>query len=229
MMYLLIFTFTFFCTALLLVGSTHSATLALPTGDVIYLRASAVKTFNETQTHCRNMKGDLVFFASDAAWEELSEFLKANLPTSGNTDVWTSAAKIKGKEGYFWYGNHTRPVDEKLVPIQKSSCNSDCCNVKLSVSRKLLIPVKCDEPERARQLCFNYPMTNLMESIELQESTRIKLSKEVDKLSASYSSQKSEIHSVSKAKSSLYVLFSLTLVAVIALGIFMFIIWRKIN
>ena len=163
-----------------------------------------------------------MFFASDAAWEELSDFLKANLATSENTDVWTSAAKIKGKEGYYWYGNDKRPVDENLVPIEKSSCNSDCCNVKLSISKNLLIPVKCDEPEKARQLCFNYPMTN-------EESSRVKLSKEVDKLSASSSSQKSDIDSVLKAKTTLYVLFSLTLVAVFALGIFMFIIWRKIN
>ena len=234
MMYLLTLT----CTVSLLVGFVHSATLALPTGDVFYVKTSGVKTFVEANQTCDGLRGTLVSITTEGLRDELIEFLKVNPGASVNKEVWTTAAKIEEKDGYYWNANENIPVNETITPFDKrSSCNDDCCNVKWSASSNLLTAVKCDLPtQKARQLCFVFPMTKVQESIDavntlmaLQEDTRKQLLDQVAKLSQLASSQKTQMESVTKANSTLYVLFSLSMVAVIALGIFSVVIWKKLK
>lgn len=226
------------CVLILIVRKTDGATYPLPDGNVWYVKATGTYTFKDAEKKCESLKGKQISITNIGVKEEIFHFLEAN-PGAGKDierDVWLNAAKIKGK--YYWEGDEKNPVKDDIVKFDDSvTCDDECCNLRLSLSKKLLQPIKCDDKDwKARALCFLEPMSQIKENVEKLD---LKIEQEHDSRNILYDAildmrnstetQQEKLDSMAKEKTTLYILWSLTLVSVLALAIFNFITWRRIH
>ena len=133
-------------------------------------------------------------------------------------------------------------------------CEEECCRIVLKDNGKA-VSVSCKSTHvKARALCELYPVTNLKEDFEVHDEmikaesqerqemqiqiweAMMDVNRTVNEMDATvgFLKSKSDVHakdlkSASKDKTALYVLFSINIVALLGLGAFVFVIWRRVN
>ena len=170
--------------------------------------------------------------------------------------VWTGA--VKQTDGRYQWNRSLSEVDFAIMlwddDEDQQPCEEECCRIILKDNGKAF-SVSCKSTHiRARALCELYPVTTLKEDFEIHDEMiksesqerqqfQIEIWDAVNDVNGTVNvmgetleslKSKSDVHandlkSASKDKTALYVLFSLNIVALLGLGGFVFIIWRRVN
>ena len=206
-----------------------------PVGSFWYLKPTGKFNYTDGLARCQYMKGSVIAILTKDIQNDLDAFLASKPSQSWEdmSEIWTNAQKVKGK--YYWHGDEKFPIDPKVVTFDgETLCDTDCCNVQYSLLNQNLKQIPCEAPIDAHLLCFINPKHQLREAartleakLKENESNLTTLNDRLLKLTASDQSQRDDIASLTKSRTTLLVLFGVSFVAVLALGIFIFVIWRR--
>ena len=135
-----------------------------------------------------------------------------NVVLEGDRFVWKSSGK---------------PVNQTILRINNSTCSSTCCNVffdanKVAKQLPLATSVGCETFVKTRLLCIK-PIASDMERTLDQSNTKI------NRLTQDNESLKSEIESLKTSRTTLIVLLSLVILAVILIGVGAGLIFKKLK
>ena len=226
----------FFLIAFVSLDFSNGATTIIPMGGLWFLKSTGTFHFANAKEKCEEIKGSFVSINSEEVRDDLKEFLEDNPAKSSEaTDVWTSAVKLAGKEGFFWDGDVDDPVNPDIIPLDpRTTCEEECCSLKYSLSEDLLMTYPCSSQVTARFLCQVNPERQMKEdliSIDIKIGQelhhRTLLAEGMEKVTNTKYTEKTSIDALAKSKTTLFVLYGLSLVGVIALGLLIFLIWRR--
>ena len=227
----------FFLIAFVSLDFSNGATTIIPMGGLWFLKSTGTFHFANAKEKCEEIKGSFVSINSEEVRDDLKEFLEDNPAKSSEaTDVWTSAVKLPGKDGFFWDGDVDDPVNFDIIPFDtRTECKEECCSLKYSLSEHFLMTYPCSSSETtARLLCQVNPERQMKEDLIKIDITigqelhhRTLLAEGMEKVTNTKYTQKTSIDALAKSKTTLFVLYALSLVGVIALGLLIFLIWRK--
>ena len=124
---------------------------------------------------------------------------------------------------------------EKEVQARSESINGLETQMKKETEKVKEETIKALEAQIEKEVQARSESINGLETQMKKETEKVKeetikaLEAQMKKHMSNDESSESNVTSLKKSKSALFVLYSLNLIALLALGVFMFIIWRKVN
>ena len=200
------------------------------------MQPTKIELFEEAWERCNEMDGKLAEIHTKDELEAAMEALQFYASNQGYDAVWTGAVKNMSKgakdESYYWRSSLTEVNFDILKLDERSSpCTVNECTLILHSDGKVW-PEESKNWARATALCelrmINRPKNGYQFEEQLKKEVEARKALEVEMKKHNESSE-SNVASLKKSRSALFVLYSLNLIALLALGVFMFIIWRKVN
>ena len=187
--------------------------------------------FESARETCNKMDGNLVEIHTELELEAAMEVLEMHIsPRHYKAAVFTGAVKntTEGatENSYFW--NISRSdVNFTLLKIAENDkpCLEKECTLILTEGTVTRRSYK--ESFRATALCKLPNQRN--DHLKEETKARELLERQSMNLTKNIESSASKISVLNKNKTTLFVLYSLNLIALLGLGIFTFIIWKKLN
>ena len=204
------------------------------------MKPGKMEPYEKAKDRCIEMDGQLAEVHTEDELETAMEALKPYVSFKGYDVVWTGAVKntTKGakEHSYYWSSSLTE-VNFDILKLnnESSPCTESECTLILHSDGKVW-PMSRKGLSEATALCKlrTINTTNTGYQFEEQLKKEVQVRKEsinaLDVQMKKYNeSSESNVTSLKKSKSVLFVLCSLNLIALLALGVFIFIIWRKVN